>query len=136
MKDFQEFLRCHDACKGAIEWVWRKTPREVWRTCPRGDWLLWLAEELEVDRKLLVTADCDCAELPKAKWPPGDDRLRIAIETARKWVRGEATVEEVRKAANAARSANAATYVYFAVYYAARACDDVPYLAAADYAAP
>jgi hypothetical protein len=40
--------------------------------------------------------------------PPGEERPRVAIETAEAWCRGEATIEEVRKASRNAADAAAA----------------------------
>jgi len=54
-------------------------------------------------------------------WPEGDDRPRRAIETARAWIRGEASIDEVRAAANAANAANAAANA--AAYAAGRAAN-------------
>ncbi|MHB9065196.1 MAG: putative immunity protein [Pirellulaceae bacterium] len=58
--------------------------------------------------RLLASWAADCAEhvLPLfvAKYP-GDDRPRRAIEMARAWSRGEATVGEAREAAFAAHAA-------------------------------
>jgi len=58
--------------------------------------------------RLLARWAADCAEhvLPlfAAKYPE-DDRPRRAIETARAWSRGEATVAEARQAAVAAHAA-------------------------------
>jgi len=58
--------------------------------------------------RLLASWAADCAEhvLPlfTARYPD-DDRPRRAIETARKWVRGEASVGEARAAAFAAHAA-------------------------------
>src|SRR5262245_45097903 len=64
---------------------------------------------LDVPRhRLLASWAADCAEhvLPlfTAKYPE-DDRPRRAIETARAWSRGEATVGEARAAACAAHAA-------------------------------
>lgn len=61
--------------------------------------MLWLADRVEVDRRLIVRAACACAR-PGLKFiPKGELRPRIAIETAERWVRGNATIEEVRAAA-------------------------------------
>jgi hypothetical protein len=93
------------ACPEAIEWAGDRTPEQAWRECPRGDWLLWAAERVGVDRRLLVLAACDCAETALVHVPDGEERPRMAIETARAWARGEATIEEVRAAAGAAAGA-------------------------------
>lgn len=58
-----------------------------------------------VDRRRLVLAACDCAETTLRYVPAEEERPRIAIETARRWVRGEAGVEDVRRAADAAWTA-------------------------------
>ncbi|KKM93812.1 hypothetical protein LCGC14_1204770, partial [marine sediment metagenome] len=83
---------------------------------------LWAAEKVSVDRQLLVAAACDCAELALPYVPSDEDRPRIAIETARKWIRGEATLEEVRAAAYAASaSAASASSAAYAAYAASAA---------------
>jgi hypothetical protein len=121
--------RLDSACREAVAWVGTKPLEEAWNTCKRGDWMLWLAARLEIDKKLLVTAACDCAELSLKFITAGEDRPRQAIEMARKWVRGETSLEEVCKAvyaaANAANAANAAyaAYAARAVYAAANAAN-------------
>ena len=83
-----------------IQYRGRRDPRFV--TIRRGGLL-------DVPRhRLLASWAADCAEhvLPvfTAKYPE-DDRPRRAIETARAWSRGEATVGEAREAAFAAHAA-------------------------------
>ena len=77
-------LNAMHACSESLEWVGKRvSPRAAWMACPRGDWLLWVAEQLGVDHRLLVLAACDCAA------SVGDDP---AIEAARGWAVSEATV--------------------------------------------
>jgi hypothetical protein len=102
------------ACREAIAWVGDMPSKRAWETCERGDWLLWLSARVGVDRKLVVLAACDCAELALKHVPAGENRPREAIETARAWTRGEANIEQVRDAAAAADAAAA---------YAAAAAD-------------
>ncbi|WP_340641165.1 putative immunity protein, partial [Staphylococcus pseudintermedius] len=112
-------LSKHNDCPEATEWVRasdKQTAREIWESCERGDWMLWIAARLEIDRKLIVTAACLCARQSLVHVRPGEERPRIAIETAERWVRGEATIEEVREARSAA-------YAYAAYAYAAYAAD-------------
>jgi len=93
------------ACPEAIKWLTENKKESVkilYNSCDRGDWLLWLFAKLEIDRKVLVLVLCDCAESVLKYIPEGEDRPRVAIETARKWCRGEATLEEVKSAADAA----------------------------------
>jgi hypothetical protein len=105
--DWRETLARLGACEDAAAWAkgFTGTARQAWLACERGDWLMWLCARLEVDRKLVVTAACDCAERALKFVPAGEDRPRKAIETARAWVRGEATIAEVHAAA-AARQAS------------------------------
>lgn len=123
------FLKKNLACRPALEWLQARTLAEAWEQSERGDWLLWLAAKAGVDRRRLVLAACACARLALVHVPPGEERPRVAIETAEAWCRGEATIEEVRKAS---RNADAA----YAAYVAADAAADAAYAyAAADAAA-
>jgi hypothetical protein len=103
-----EMIRATGACDSSVQWVEARpdcTLAELWDECPRGDWLLWLAVRAGVDRRLVVLAACDCAALALAHVPAREQRPRVAIETARRWARGESTVEEVRAAAGDAEDA-------------------------------
>jgi hypothetical protein len=96
--------------------------------------MLWLIGKLSGKpesnkRKKLVLAACECARLSLHILPDGEDRPRIAIETAEKWARGEATMEQVRTASCAAYAAAASYDAANAASYAAS------YAAAAAYAA-
>ena len=150
MKTTKAILAELGACPEAVKWAGRKTHKKAWETCKRGEWLLWIAGRLDIDRKLFVLAACGCARTALKYVPDGEDRPRMAIETAEAWVRGEATIGQVRSAANAAASyaashaadaapsaADAATYVAQAAAdaatYAAQAADAASY--AASYAA-
>lgn len=110
MTALQDTLRRLDACQEARVWVGDRDLATAWRECARGDWMLWLAARAGVDRRLVVEAACDCAEAALVHVPAGENRPRVAIETARRWSRGEATVEEVRRAAADAADAYAASY--------------------------
>ena len=96
-------------CSDALDWLDtlppETTPAEAWELCLRGDWLLWIAGAVGVARALLVLCACDCAERVLHLVPAGEDRPRAAIEAARRWAAGEATIEEAREAAYAARAA-------------------------------
>jgi len=109
--------------------------------------MIWLAQQMG-----WLTAPewrefaCDCAERVLPVYDtryPGDTRPRVAIETARRYARGEATAEELRAAASAASAAyaaassdGAAAAAYAAAAYAAAyAAADAAAYAAADAAA-
>ena len=134
-KEFGKLLREIGACGEAVRWAKGKSLAEVWEQCERGDWLLWLCGRMAdkqdwPSRMDVVLAACACAETALKYVKAGEDRPRIAIETARKWARGEATIQEVRTDAYAAYAAAAAAYAAAAAAYAASDAD-----AAADAAA-
>ena len=150
MTAFDELLVSLGACEDAREWAKGKSFADVWNTCERGDWLLWLLAKMKdkpgwATHKQIVSAACDCAELSLKYVEVGEERPRVAIETARKWVRGEATLEEVKKAARKAdrsaydaahaashAAAHAASHAASAAYAAAHAA---AHAACAAYAA-
>jgi hypothetical protein len=110
-------LKKHGACRDARTWATGRTVSEdSWLACERGDWLLWIAARLGVDRRLVVLAACDCARLALPRIPEGEHRPRLAIETAERWTKGEATIEEVYIAASAAYTAAYAVAAYAAAY--------------------
>jgi hypothetical protein len=131
---FADKLQQIDACDEAIEWVGSRSAAEAWRDCPRGDWMLWLLARVGADRRRIVLAACECARMALPYVPEGEDRPRIAIETAEAWARGEATTEQVRAAAvPAADAAEAADayYAYAVAAYAGYSAADAGYAGAA-----
>jgi hypothetical protein len=113
-------LRRFSACDPAMTWVEahaHMTPAELWRACPDGSWLLWIAARLYVDRRYVVAAACACAQGVLNLVPAGEERPRIAVETAIRWTQGLATLDEVRSAAYAAYTAYA-DYTAYAAYTA------------------
>jgi hypothetical protein len=111
-------------CAEAVVWCRTQPDAETaWAACERPDWLFWLLGRTGADRRPLVLAACDCAEPALVHVPAGEDRPRRAIETARAWTRGEATIEEVQRARTAAAYAAdaAAAAAYAAAAAAARA---------------
>jgi hypothetical protein len=147
MSNYADFVTPHwtdalltlDACNTALQWA-RTQPdyATAWATCERGDWMLWLAGRLAgklgtKSRKRLVAAALDCAKLA---WPHVRRRDRAVVQacydTTARYLRGEATIAEVRAAADAAAYAAAA---YAAAANAAAAADAYYAAAAADAAA-
>lgn len=106
-KTLADRLSAMRACPESVQWARDYTDDAVaWRECRRGDWMLWLLWQLDVDRKRLVLAACGCARLSLHLAPDGDDRPRIAIETAEAWARGDGpTLDDVRRSASAAFAA-------------------------------
>ncbi len=108
------------ACCEAIVWVGARDVADCWPICERGDWMIWLAKRVDVDERVVTLAKCGCARLalPYAR----GDAARIAIETAEAWTRGEATIEQLRRAAAVAHDASTAeSYASEAAYGAADA---------------
>lgn len=150
-KQFQKLLHSLHACSEVRAWAEGKSLREVWQTCERADWLLWLCGKMAgksgwPSRKEVVLAACACAELALKYVLKGEDRPRRCIEIVRSWANGKVTLDEVREARHAAYAAYAAAIVrcgsaaYAAAYAAAaHAADAAAYAAAyaadASYAA-
>jgi len=129
---FVKHLEEMGACREALGWCGKRGLKRAWHDAARGDWMLWLAGRLHVDRKLLVLAACDCAETVLQYVPEGEGRPTRAIQTSRNWGAGNASPDDVRAAAAAATAAAyAAAYAdaAYAAYGAAAAA------AAAAYAA-
>ena len=136
-KQFAALLVELNACSEAQEWAGGKSLAVVWKTCKRGDWLLWLCGKMAdkpnwPTRKEVVLAACDCAKLALKYVPKGEERPRKCLETVRAWAAGNATIHEVRTARAAADAAaayaayaDAAAYADFA--HAARAADAAAY---------
>ena len=107
---FKQLLSELRACSDAREWAEGKDLKTAWDTCERGDWLLWLAGRMAdkpgwATHKAIVSVACDCAELALPYAAPGEMRPAECIRVVRTWVKGEATIEQVRTARNDAYSA-------------------------------
>ena len=147
-KEFSDLLTSLDACLQAREWAKGKSLQSAWKTCKRGDWLLWLSGHMAdkpgwPTRNEVVLAACDCAETALQYVKAGDDGPRKCIETVRALADGKATLDDVgtaRRAAAASAAASAASYTSDASYaaaaaaYASYAAADAAAYAAADAA--
>lgn len=105
--------------------------QDAWTTCPRGDWMLWLAKRLDVDLRVLTKAKALCALTVKHLMK--DERSIRACDVALKFGEGEATREELDCAAAAAYAAAYAAYAAGAA--ACATATDAAAHAAAAYAA-
>jgi len=86
--------------------------------------MLWLCVHIGVRRELLVLCATGCARSVLHLVPVGEDRPRVAVETAEAWCYGRATLEQVRAAAYAAYVvAYAAAYAAYAARAAACSAD-------------
>ena len=122
----KELLIKLNACNEAREWASNKSIDEIWATCHRGDWMLWLARKLDIDKRVLTLAKGHCANTVRHLMK--DERSIAAVDMAIKYGEGNATDSELAAAADAAYDATAA---YAAAAYAA----DAAAAAAAAYAA-
>ena len=126
MKTFKQLLTELYACKEAREWAQDMPIEEVVNTCHRGDWLLWLAKKIDIDKRKLTLAKAHCANTVRHLMK--DERSTNAIDVAIMYGNGGADDEQLKAAAAAAAAADAAA----AAYAAAAAANDA---AAAAYAA-
>jgi len=85
-------------------------------------------------RQKVVLAACACAETALKFVKAGEVRPAKAIEVARAWARGEATLAQVRDAADAAFAAYGYAAAYSAAHSYAAAAADHAAAAAADAA--
>ena len=129
-----EKLQQLSACSEAIEWVKEnnhETLEKAWDACHRGDWMLWLAYHMKVDKRKLTLAKGRCAETVIHLME--DQRGIDAVKAAIAYGNGEINDEQLRDAAHAAYAAAAAAYG--AAYGAAADAAAAAYGAAADGAA-
>ena len=110
MSTFKRRLQSYGACGSAVEWVGKRTLAQAWAECERADWMLWLLFKRSGKRgwptiQTAYLCACDCAETALRYVQPGEDCPRLAIETRRRWCRGEATDAEVAAAGSSAWAA-------------------------------
>lgn len=131
-----QILEKHEACPNAQHWADGKTWQEIYTTCHRGDWLLWLfARTNPDDLQILTLAKGHCANTFRHLMK--DPRSIKAVDTAIAFGEGKATREQLDAAsadgyaaavAYAADGAAAAAYAAFAAFdaaaYAAAAAAD------------
>jgi hypothetical protein len=106
-----------DACHEAKDWANDKSWKEIYDTCHRGDWLLWLFKRTNPnDLQLLTLAKGHCANTVRHLLK--DERSIKAIDVAIAFGEGKASREELAAAAAAVYAASAAAYAAYAAAYA------------------
>ena len=96
-----------EACDEAAEWSNGKTWQEVYTTCHRGDWLLWLfARTNPDDLKTLTLTKGHCANTVRHLMK--DERSVAAVDAAIDFGEGKISIEKLNAAATAACAAYAA----------------------------
>jgi hypothetical protein len=120
MKTLKTFLEKHDACTDGFEFAKNLTLEQFLKTCPRGDWILWLFVRTNPDSlKELTLAKAHCANTVRHLMT--DKRSLKAVDVALAFGGGKATREELA-ASDAASDAAAAAAS--AAYAAAAAASD------------
>jgi hypothetical protein len=123
--EIEKYRPCSEALRFRMQY---QTFKEAWAECPRGDWMLWIAQKVGVDLRTLTRAKALCALTVRHLMK--DERSIKACEIALKFADGEATREELDDAAYAAYAAYAdadadadAAYAAYAAAYAAYAAN-------------
>src|ERR1035437_3630138 len=115
-----KLLRSLSTCAEAYKWAYNKPWPIILKTCPRGDWLLWLFQKTNPNNlKLLTLTKAHCANTVRHLMK--DKRSTNAIDVAIAFGLGNCSLEELTKTRIAA----------YAAAYAAYAAADTAYAAAA-----
>jgi hypothetical protein len=93
MRTFKELLIELNACKAAREWAGDMTIEQVVEKCHRGDWLLWLAEKIEVFERLRYLAAGHCANTVRHLMQ--DERSRDAVDAVIAYGEGKIGMDEL-----------------------------------------
>jgi hypothetical protein len=131
MKNIKKFnITQFSPCKEGMEYYKRKASFEkAWNDCKRGDWMIWIAAKLKIDRRLLVKAAALCANTVRHLMK--DKRSTDAIDACFRYAAGEIGESEMIEYARAAADADSssATYASAAAYAAAYAATRAYYSA-------
>ena len=87
----KDLLKKLDACESAIKWAGDKTWPEIYTTCERGDWLLWLFEKTDGDKILAAKAAVKCIE------PVKDVLGHKVVQAYADYSKGRISFEELLK---------------------------------------
>ena len=100
----KELLIKLNACDEAKDWAADKTWEEVYNTCPRGDWLLWLFKKTNSnDLQLLTLTKGHCANTVRHLMK--DERSTKAVDAAIAFGEGRISKEELDEAVASAADA-------------------------------
>jgi len=106
----KELLIKLNACDEAIEWAGNKSWKEIYNTCHRGEWLLWLFKRTNPnDLQLLTLAKGHCANTVRHLMK--DERSIKAVDAAIAFGEGRISRDELD---------DAAYYAAYAAAWAAR----------------
>ena len=118
--EINKYHPCGDAMKFRLQYP---DFQSAWDNCPRGDWMLWIAQKVGVDLQTLTLAKALCANTVRGLIT---SKVSIkAIDIALLFGHDKATRTELAAAADAA--ADAAAYAADAAAYAAAYAADAAY---------
>lgn len=94
----KEVLRYTGTQPECLHWLESGTEKEIWAECERGDWMLSLLEDYDV--RTLIKCKVACAKLVEHLMT--DERSLEALKVGQRFGDGEATVQELVTAYDAA----------------------------------
>ena len=131
LDDFLLDVNGEKACNKALDWAKGKSWQNIFDTCHRGDWMLWLFVRTNPEHiSELFMAKAMCANTVRHLMK--DKRSTDAVDAAIRFSKGEITKDELRVFASSAAAAAAAAAAYA---FAADADANAAYANAADVAA-
>jgi len=116
---FRDWLVEHGACEKALEWVDQqphRSPEALWRSCTRGDWMLWCHAQADTPAETLAPVAFAAADRACRKYLPHVLEAAGLPEAARSMrqlppIVDTASAREARIEAEAAAQAAAARRV-------------------------
>ena len=114
-KEMTDFLVSKNACSDGLEWGRDKSLEEIWNTCERADWMMWLYKYLSPKKKKALKVAIYSAELVLPifeKQYPNDKRPREAIESAKRVLKND-----TKKNRDLASASSASAYSASSAYY-------------------
>lgn len=82
-----EFLKYKYACQAAREWADGKSLQEIWETCPKTGWLIWLLKKLGFETRNFQELAISSAE--GVTHLMLSERSRQTVKELRRWLNGE-----------------------------------------------
>lgn len=94
----------YNPCRDALNFYNScESTERAWETCQRGDWMLWIAQKIEVNFEKITLAKAICAYTVRHIMK--DQRSKNAVYVAFLFGRGKATKNDLYAAAAAADAA-------------------------------
>jgi len=130
----EKIIELYRPCTEGADYLRKyKNLKTAWKHCPRGDWMLWLAQKIGVAMPVLTLAKGLCANT--VRYLMKDPRSLAALDAAIAFGRGEITEKELAAAAAYAADAAYAAAAAAAAAAADAAAADAAYVATATAAA-